>query len=179
MLTVVESYFRRPKIIVVVALGILTMLMLAPGLASRAVADYYWITNPIFGEGMDSWGGAWDGYKGYQGIDLLSGNWRSNLRIGDNQAWIDYSYFFQIAPDTTTPVPGGVGSIISTLSNTATTPYGLPAGAVTIRMQATMVPETTHLGLRDWHYVISEPWVMKQSYTIKNTSSATLDDIAF
>ncbi|MGB7582524.1 MAG: hypothetical protein WBL85_08770, partial [Sedimentisphaerales bacterium] len=131
------------------------------------------IENPIFYETMDEQGGAWDGVKGYNGIDLLSGNWRANLRIGSNQAWIDPVYF-PVSSSTVT-----YSSITSVLTNAASNPYGLPSGAITIDMNATMVNQTTHLGLRNGSCVVSEPWVMEQTYTITNTGTSTLNNIAF
>jgi hypothetical protein len=42
-----------------------------------------------------------------------------------------------------------------------------------------MIPGTTYIGLRGYRYVVSEPWVMKQTYTVKNTGTDTLDDVSF
>jgi hypothetical protein len=120
------------------------------------------------------YGGIWDGYKGYRGLDLLSGNWRANLRIGGSQAWIDNAYFIPAAPPAITP-----SSIVSSLVNLATNPYVLPAGAITINMSATMLNRTTYLGLRGNRYVVSEPWVMVQTYTVRNTGSTPLTGMAF
>lgn len=168
-----------------IVLAVLTVLMANSITAS---ASWYTITNPVFYEGIDSQGGAWDGFKWYarESVDLLSGSWRANLRIGSNQAWIDQNYFNTITPDLTTPCEvgdlscyGGVRSVISTLENSASAPYGLGAGTINVVMNATMVPETTYLGLRGNNYVVSEPWVMKQSYTITNNGTTTLSDVAF
>lgn len=132
------------------------------------------ISNPVISsETMDDQGGAWDGYKGYRGLDLLSGNWRANLRICSNQAWIDAQYFPSTSSSVTT------SSIISTLVNTAANPYGLSAGVITINMSAFMVPGTTYLGLRGYRYVESEPWVMKQTYIVWNTGPGILNNVAF
>ncbi len=125
----------------------------------------YWIANPVFGELMDAQGGVWDGYKSYEGIDLLSGNWRANLRIGNNQNWIDAYYF--------------PASYVKTTSSSITSVLNYIQAPITINMNATMVKETTNLGLRYDSYVASEPWVMQQTYTITNNGSAPLSDIAF
>jgi hypothetical protein len=134
------------------------------------------ISNPVFSETMDVQGGAWDGVKSYKpagvGLDLLSGNWRANLRIGGSQAWIDPNYF----PSTANVV--GPSSITSTLVNLAPNPYGLPAGVITIYMTATMVNSFTTLGLRSG-YVISEPWVMVETYTVRNTGPSPLTGMHF
>jgi len=141
----------------------------------KATWPYYGISNPVFEEYIDDQGGAWDTVLLYysEGLDLFSGSWRANLRIGSNQAWIDAPYF----PASSVIVTSS--SIISTSANTGTNPYGLPAGAVTIDMDARMVLGTTHLGLRGYSYVVSEPWVMKQTYTVINTGSDSLSDVAF
>lgn len=148
-------------------------IMVSGVLVVSVKASYYWISNPVFGEIIDEQGGAWDTVLGYRGLDLLSGNWRANLRIGSNQAWIDGNYF----PATSVVVTPS--SIISTLVNTASNPYGLSAGVITIDMNATMVFGTTYLRLRGYRYVESDPWVMEQSYTVKNTGSATLNNTSF
>jgi hypothetical protein len=46
-------------------------------------------------------------------------------------------------------------------------------------MNAAMVNQTTYLGLRNGYYVVSEPWVMMQTYTITNTGPNTLNNMAF
>jgi hypothetical protein len=169
---------KSKMIIYLAAVGLLTAML--PG---SATAVYRTVTNPVFYSIIDDEGGAWDTVTWYDGLDLLSGNWRANLRIGANQAWIDNSYFTVTANETTAPPPGsisaGVGSITSTLQNTAGAPYGLAAGAVTLDMDVRSVSGVTHLGLRDGRYVQSEPWTMQESYTITNTSGGTLDDLAF
>lgn len=169
------------------AISMTTMLILGSGLTASADPALYGLTNPVFYTVIDDQGGAWDTATWYprENVDLLSGNWRANLRIGSGQAWIDPNYFPAVSVVTTPSQPGdvlhpgGVRSITSTLVNTAPNPYGLPAGAVTIEMDARSVLGTTNLGLRGGRYVVSEPWVMQQSYTIINTSADTLYGLAF
>ncbi|NIQ99883.1 MAG: hypothetical protein GTN78_06730, partial [Gemmatimonadales bacterium] len=112
------------------------------------------ITNPVFTACVDEAGGAWDTvfcYNDY-GIDLYSGNWRSNLRVGGGQAWIDYNYFTLTGGTRTPADPGDVTpSAYRSMTNTFTlyepNPYGLPAGALTIEITSESVPATTYLGL--------------------------------
>lgn len=165
------------KTIVATLLVIMMIVGALSALASLVKADpgYHVISNPVFYEIIDDQGGAWDTvlyyYREY--VDLFSGNWRANLRIGAAQAWIDANYF----PATSAVVTSS--SITSTLVNMAPNPYGLVAGIVTIDMKAEMVEMTPMLGLRDHHYVMGEPWVMKQTYTIKNTGILTLSGVSF
>ncbi len=142
---------------------------------------YRTVTNPVFYSIIDDQGGAWDTVTWYpkENVDLLSGNWRANLRIGSNQEWIDPNYFPSVSVVTTPSQPGDIGyplgvrSVSSTLMSTT-------YSSVTIDMKSEMIPGTTNLGLRGNRYVESEPWVMKQTYTITNSGeTSTIDDIAF
>jgi hypothetical protein len=46
-------------------------------------------------------------------------------------------------------------------------------------MNATMVNQATYMGLRGNQFVVSEPWVMEQNYTVENTGSSSLANMSF
>jgi hypothetical protein len=163
---------RKAIIVEAMALAFAAMVLIS-GIAYATSMQYYVISNPVWCEYLDAQGGAWDSYLGYNGLDLLSGNWRANLRIGSYQAWIDGNYF----PSQTTVASSS--RIDSKLVNTYPNPYGLSAGFITINMDANMVNSVTWLALRDGSHIVSEPWVMIQNYTIKNTGPATLNNMSF